>query len=335
MQVGFFWTLVVHLLLLLLAPMIFTDEFEPGRFVRPGSTAQSFDIEIMPESPVPSRFVETNPEAPDNVPDQTENFGAKNQQSAQPEPDKDSALRTPKTEGPEDVVNETQFMTGELAPPVESQPAPALPEQTPEESMPAETPQARQVPLPGSEKSEGDSTEAFGTNIARFPEPSTAAPERVEGEPDAQNPSPADRAASSGMRPQPQPRPRLAQVRPGILQNRPVGVSNTGSIAVDSKFSEFGDYLQELIETVQVQWDNILSASRVYPKPSTSVTVTFRLNSQGNISEIVRVDGDAGEYGTRACLSAIQARAPYRPWTKPMMDMLGNEQELTFHFHYW
>jgi len=43
------------------------------------------------------------------------------------------------------------------------------------------------------------------------------------------------------------------------------------------------------------------------------------------IAEIIKVEGDAGEYGTNAALSAIRERAPYRPWTKEMVAILGNE----------
>ncbi|OHE82210.1 MAG: hypothetical protein A3G75_00450 [Verrucomicrobia bacterium RIFCSPLOWO2_12_FULL_64_8] len=337
-QIGFFWTLLVHLLLLLLAPVIFREEFAPGLLVKSGTSAKNFDIEIMPEPPAPappSQFVETNPDAPDNEPDKTDNFGAQNQQSAQPVPDKDSTLRTPRTEGPDNIKNATQFVTGELHEPILSQPVPPAPEQPVDETKPAETPRAQQVPLPGYLKSEGESKETFGTSAVKLPEPSNAAPEQVEGDPNVRDPDGTGRNASVGMRPQPLPRPRVTPVRPGILQNRPVGVSNAGHIGVDARFSEFGDYLQELVETVQVQWDTILTQSRFYPHLATHVAVTFRLTAKGEVTEIVKVEGDAGEYGTRACLSAIQARAPYRPWTRQMVAILGEDQVLTFTFHYW
>jgi hypothetical protein len=63
--------------------------------------------------------------------------------------------------------------------------------------------------------------------------------------------------------------------------------------------------------------------------------ISFRLNSKGEIAEILKVDGDAGEYGTRASLSAIQERAPYRAWTKEMVAVLGEDQVITFTFYYW
>ena len=110
---------------------------------------------------------------------------------------------------------------------------------------------------------------------------------------------------------------------------------NAGQVAVDAHFSQFGDYLQELIDIVQIQWERILTQSSISPKPSSHVTITFRINSQGRIAEILKVDGDAGEYGTNAALSAIRDPAPYRPWTKEMVAVLGDDQVITFSFYYW
>ena len=76
----------------MLAPQVFRSDFVPGRFVQPGTNARNFDIEINPESfgvrapatnAPPSRFVETNPDANNNIPDNTTNFAAQNQQAAQ------------------------------------------------------------------------------------------------------------------------------------------------------------------------------------------------------------------------------------------------------------
>jgi hypothetical protein len=341
-QVGLIWTLLVHLLLLLLAPTIFREEFTAGKFARPGANPKIFDIElssedfgVRPTQPqLPSKFVETNPEGNNNIPDKTDNFGAQNAQAAQPVPDKDSTLRMPKTEGRDDFKNETQVVTGRLEQPEITPPAPPMEEQPASETE-SQTQPKLQVPLPGYVKSQGDNADTFGTETVRFPEPSTGAEQRVEGDRNAQELAGSGARAAQASKPQPLPRPRLAQVRPGILQKRPVGVSNAGAVQVDAHFSEFGDYLQELIDIVQIQWERILSSSSIGPKPSTRVTISFRLNSEGQIAEILKVEGDAGEYGTNAALSGIRARAPYRPWTKAMVAVLGDSQVLTFSFYYW
>ena len=339
-QVGLIWTILIHLLLFLLAPQLFRTEFTPGRFVQPGTTANTYDIQLTPLPPAPPappkplRFVETNPEANNNIPDNTENFGAQNQQAAQPVPDKNSTLRMPKTEGKKDFQNDSQIVTGQLQKPDLTPPAPPAQQQQTTTAQ-SETHPKEQVPLPGFIKSQGDNPEAYGTEAVKLPQPSTGAEKYVEGDRNSPNATGVGAKAAQLVRQQPLPRPRLAQVRPGILQERPVGVSNAGTIGVDAHFSQFGDYLQQLIETVQVQWDGILSHSAILPKSSSHVTITFRINSQGQIAEILKVEGDAGEFGTGAALSAIRDPAPYRPWTKEMVAILGDDQVITFSFYYW
>ena len=189
-------------------------------------------------------------------------------------------------------------------------------------------------PPAGFLKSSGDNPDAFGTDAVKLPEPATDTGKFVQGDTNTQNYTGSGTKATQEVRRQP-PRPRLAQVRPGILQERPVGVANAGQVAVDAHFSQFGDYLQELIDIVQIQWERILTSSSMSPKPSSRVTINFRINSKGQIAEIIKVDGDAGEFGTNAALGAIREPAPYRAWTKEMVAVLGNEQVITFSFYYW
>jgi hypothetical protein len=344
-QVGLFWTVLVHLLLLLLAPQIFRDQFSPGRFVQPGSSARTYEVELAPQAflrkpppppPSPERFVETNPDANNNIPDKTDNFGAQNQQAAQPVPDKDSTLRMPKTEGKKDFQNDSQVVSGRLENAEPFQPAPPAQEQQEQVAERQDQTQKKlQMPLPGFTKNQGINPDAFGTESVKLPGPSTGADKQVEGDRNAQDLTGTGAQASQASPLRPRPRPRLTQVRPAILQDRPTGVSNAGVIGVDARFSQFGDYLQELIDIVQIQWERILGSSGVSPKPTTHVKISFRLNSKGEIAEIISVEGDAGDYGTNAALTSIKERAPYRPWTKEMVAVLGDNQVITFTYYYW
>jgi len=192
-----------------------------------------------------------------------------------------------------------------------------------------------QIPVPGHVKSQGDNLKGSGTEAVKLSEPSTGADKEVAGDGNAENLAGSGPMAAQTVHRTPPLRPRVTQVRPAILQEQPTGVSNAGVVGVDAHFSEFGDYLQELIDIVQIQWDRILASSGVAPKPATHVLVSFRLNSKGEIAEIIKVEGDAGEHGMNAALSAIRERAPYRTWTQKMVAVLGNDQVITFTFYYW
>ena len=339
-QVGLIWTVLIHLLLLLLAPQLLRTEFSPGRFGQFAASKPAYEIELAPDAfvskpapPPPMHFVETNPDANNNIPDKTNNFGAQNQQAAQPVPDKDSTLRMPKTEGEKDFKNDSQVISGRLEKPMPSIPAPPAQQQQAADNK-SNTQKKLQVPLPGFLKSQGDNPNGFGTESVKLPEPSTGADKYVAGDRNADANSGAGAKAAQITHPTPQPRPRLTQVRPALLKERPIGVANGGVIGVDAHFSEFGDYLQELINIVQIQWDRILDSGGSRPKQGSHVLVGFRLNSKGEIAEIIKVEGDAGDYGTNAALSAIQDRAPYRAWTKEMVAVLGDNQVITFDFYY-
>jgi len=141
----------------------------------------------------------------------------------------------------------------------------------------------------------------------------------------------------------PQPRSKLSQhVRPidrKELQDRfnnRLGVSNIGPVAVDAKWSNYGSYLQRMIETVQIEWERILIAGKVYPNSGSYVQVKFIMNSKGEITKIVRVDptGAPSDAAIRACEAGITARSPYGQWTEDMIAVLGEQQEMTFVFYY-
>ena len=129
-------------------------------------------------------------------------------------------------------------------------------------------------------------------------------------------------------------KPEATQTQ-GMTQVRSTGVSSRGVIGVEAHFTQFGDYLQELIGIVQLQWEQALGSNGVRPRPNTHVRISLRLNSQGEIAEIIKAEGDSGDYGMSVALTALKEHAPYRAWTKEMVAILGADQEVTFTFYYW
>jgi hypothetical protein len=341
--IGLLGVLLIHLFLWLVVPHLF--RFEPLAGVDQSYSApRTFNIELAPETfakpaepPAPNRFVEANPDAPDNVPDKTTNFAAMNQQVAQEVPTPDGKSDMPALEGKPSENPPTQIVSGRLTQPVEHVEA-----QPPIDVPPAETtvaaPKAEQNPLPGFEKREGDSKESYGSNIAKIPEGTAQpVPEQVKGVrnvPLIQGASEFEPAIDPKR---PRPRPQVVkqqQVRPAILTENKFGTSNIGNIAVDAKWSNYGAYLQRMIDTVQVQWERILIESKTYPPSGSTVTVRFILNSEGRIAEILDVVNRSTDQASRACVSGITDRAPYGPWTSDMKAMLGEQQVMTFTFYY-
>jgi hypothetical protein len=347
-QVGVGVTLLVHALLLLTLPAFLRREASTGAW-QAGARERTFDIDLetQPEAtlatppapaPKPFNFVEVNPDAPDNPPDKTENFGAQNQQVAQEKPTPDGKSDTPALEGDKEKQS-TAIVSGRL----QQLEPPAPPEPDPDQRDPVDgavaeaAPRPAEAPLPGFEKVEGDATDSIGSNIAKLPPPNALrGPETVDG--DAQV---RDVVSFNGQvvridprRPQDRERVPQRNSRPAFLRDNPLGTQNIGPIAYNAKWSEYGAYLQKLIETVQIQWERIIVQSHVYPPQGTMVRVTFVLNDKGEITDIAAAESDAPLQAKKSCVSAITARSPYGRWSEDMVAVLGKEQELTFSFYY-
>lgn len=336
-QVGVVATVIIHLLLLLLAPAAFRSNLTS--MMKPAVAKPQFNIELAPDAftetkpPDPFKFVETNPDAPDNAPDKTTNFAAQNQQVAQEKPTPDGKSDRPALEGQKDIQS-TQIVDGRLTQPNVS-PAPMV--EAPPATKAAEAPKRAQDPLSGFDKAEGENKDGVGSNVAAKSEHAEDVTEKIEGMRDAPLVAGATAATVNIDPRKPQPRPQLVKnVRPAIFQENKLGTMNIGPVAIDAKWSNYGQYLQKMIEAIQARWDNLIAASRHYPQPGSRVTVTFVMNSEGRITSFGATDGDAGELATNWCVTAISPSEEftYGPWTDDMIAVLGEKQELTFTFLY-
>ena len=112
---GLIGTVLFHLIGIFWMPEdIFTTE--RGEIV---NRYRDFEIELEPpeeEEPEQS-YTQTNPDAPENEPDDADTFAARSQQAAQEElPDEIDPENRPSSESDDDIET-SQFITGDLSPP--------------------------------------------------------------------------------------------------------------------------------------------------------------------------------------------------------------------------
>lgn len=345
-QIGVVATIAVHVLLLSFAPKIerFLESRDSYRVSPDEWSSREFQIELAPapdSQPPPKvklpEFVEANPNAPDNVPDETNLVAAQNQQVAQETPTPAGKSDKPALKG-DPVAASTAIVSGMQAEPTPPAPRPQpAEEQTPEKPA-QEAPRKQRIPLPGSEKFEGDNPGGFGGNVAKSEPGATPAPERVEGAPEGSGTGVGLYYSATIDPKKPKPRrtlaPDVVRARPTPLANREFGTENIGAVAYNAKWSAYGEYLQKFIESVDIQWQRIIGQSDIYPVAGTKVVVKFLMNSKGDIPEIISVESSGGQVEKAACTSAIVARSPYGEWPEDMVGVLGTSQELTFTFHY-
>lgn len=154
----------------------------------------------------------------------------------------------------------------------------------------------------------------------------------------------------AGVKPesQPPPKPTASAPEPSVAASRPrpqlvstqsipgtldPAARNPGLRGADPKWSAYGGYLRRVTEIVQAQWESRLQAGQ--PSASgTYVGVTFILKSDGRVMRIAKVETSASPAGVAAVVGAITDRSPYEAWSTDMKKVLGEEQELTFYFHY-
>jgi len=345
MMIGLLATLLFHALLITLLPENLAGDLENA--LRPKQEDNSFSIEYAPEdTPVippqpekkaPTKFVEVNPDVPDNEPDKTDNFSSQNQQASQEKDPKETGGDHPEMEGRKDI-NSVQVVDGSLSEPKPPEPPPSIAQPDAEKPQPEPVKRERN-PLPGEEKNMGEDKDAYGSNIAKIAPHPEDIPEKVEGKADA----PDDPRQGQQLRmPQvdrnhPRQRPVLdkSRARPAVFAENKFGTSNIGPMAVDARWSNYGQYLQRLFEIVQIQWEKNIDQGGVFPTRGSRVDVKFILNSKGEIAKVVSVEsGLAGRQAEAYCVSGITIPAPYGKWTDDMVALLGEEQEMTFAFFY-
>jgi hypothetical protein len=232
-------------------------------------------------------------------------------------------------------LQSTQIVDGRLQKPQEQVAAPPTPVAPNESKLKA--PRQEQTPLTGFDKKTGADANGYGTNIANPAEAPKDVPNRVDGRKDVPLIEGATDQQPAIDPHHPRARPQIVktvQSRPAILTENKIGTSNAGLIGVSAEFSNYGAYLQKMVEIVQVQFDRLNDESHIYPPSGSIVIVKFVINDQGQIARIISVENKATDAAARLCTSAITLPSPYGPWTDDMKAMLGKEQELTYEFFY-
>ena len=159
--------------------------------------------------------------------------------------------------------------------------------------------------------------------------PVKAAPPPGPGK-SAARPAPAPVAANPDR-----PRATTPSGTYGLLLRRPVGVSRAGSVAIDARFSNYGDYTQRMMEAIQSSWWSIIERSRFEGVARGQVVVRFRLHRDGTVTDAQVLGTEVTRVMTLACKDAVMAPAPYDIWRADMVAMYGESDTVTINFHYY
>ena len=130
------------------------------------------------------------------------------------------------------------------------------------------------------------------------------------------------------------PRATLPTGTSGLLLRNPVGVGRAGAVALDARFSSYGDYAQRMLEAVQGSWWSLLERAHFDDFAAGHVVVRFRIHRDGTVSDARVVSSTVPLLAGLACKDAVMLPAPYDIWRADMVAMLGESEEVTITFHY-
>ena len=294
--------------------------------------ALKLELEII--KPEEMRFVEANPDAPENTPDTTKQYSFRNQQAAEADPVPMSTENQPRVDG---VEQSQKILEGQLASPsVMPQPAAGATNQNPVKvTMPAA------LPTKGIEQPEflKETVLAEMGEQGSAPLKETAA--QASGETDGivrlyqpTEVKATEATVPSGDPTQAKPRPRLdPKLIMGPLMQSSGSASQRGKLSINASFSEFGEYQQQFFAAVVTGWYQDIE----YYQPidlKTRVQVRFTMRSDGTVTDVKAVHSTASDIATIICENAISKPKQFRPWTKEMVEVYGASHELTVVFIY-
>jgi hypothetical protein len=294
------------------------------------------------------RYMETNPNAPVAKPDATSNISDRDQRVAQPIPNPNGHSDKPQTDGQQ--LNTQKIVQGDLSRPAPA-PAPPMPV-----TPPAQKPAAAKEPTapavaaaaPPALPAKAASSDGEGIrieekplqNFADKPSESPLPPTVANMQPNPRlrpGPLTPDVVAESAAEATPQTRPSLdMKTHAGPIVMERQGTHDVAPyMAVDAKFTQFGAYLGMMYEAISSQWDDeCVNYSFDLHDAGTEVETDFVINSKGEITELKVANSTAGRGPTLMCTNAIKLPAPYGPWSKEMIALLGQEQTVHITFFY-
>ena len=130
------------------------------------------------------------------------------------------------------------------------------------------------------------------------------------------------------------PRASIPSGTAGLLLRNSVGVNRAGAVAIDARFSQYGDYTQRMLEAIQSSWWSIIERSQFEGVQRGRVTVRFRLHRDGTVTDATILSNEVTRVMSLACKDAVMAPAPYDAWRADMVALYGESDIVTINFYY-
>lgn len=299
------------------------------------ATEPEIKWEISPilDSHSKPKFVEANPNIPDNPPDKIEQFSFRNQQAAQPEKnDKAKLAKTPKlnqsNHGHKVVkinkeIKLVKPSNMDLTSPKNKN---VQPTRLPQKSNPQKS-----KPLPRL-NNEGIQSKESNSEV-RTEDKNLIASLQIHNQSNPSHSS-VNPSRSSFQK----TRPKLStDLIHGPLIKSVTNAPRLGRIAIECRLHPYGVYIQEMLQSIEEQWNQLAKGSIQFLQHDRlpgRITLRFKLQANGKISNLSRMDKEGYSLAAELCRQAIASRVPFGEWTEKMINDFGQSDEITISFKY-
>ena len=284
-------------------------------------------------------FVEANPNITKIKPDQTNFFSFQDQQSANPKDDSEKKQsHTPNSKGDtqnKKILHAAQKQTQKTRPTL---PKELLGQSFIKNNAPTNTDDVGMLKLSGVHPgiSKIDNGSGFHSKERTDSEIKVIKIGESKDKPFADTPTSTKVQDSHEFRLK--PRPKLeSHIINGPLLKSESKATRIGNIAIECKLHPYGIYVQQMLQSIEAQWGQLVKGSRNYiikDHLQQSYTYEFILEANGRIKSLVSLGSDNGSLASDLCRQAISSRAPFGNWTNEMIQQIGNSDTITIKFRY-
>lgn len=279
------------------------------------------------------KFVEANPNIPENPPDEVKQFSFRDQQAAQPERTRNNnSDHTPKINGSKESVKIVDTLKNSKTTAQQSpsrkhndNKAGKLTTQISKSTIESENKIIESKSVTGfiSKKLTGDTDKKNREKLI-------AALQNNRMDPII--------SSSNNKVQKPKKRPKLSrELINGPLMKSITSAPRVGTVAIECSLHPYGVYIQKMMQSIEEQWNQLARGSIQYlqrDRLPNKVTWRFTLLANGSIQNLSRIDKEGESLPSELCRQAIASRVPFGSWSDKMIKDFGKSDEITISFLY-
>ena len=283
------------------------------------------------ENHLKPKYVESNPNVPENPPDEVKQFSFRDQQAAQPEIMKTTReQKVPKIESND---NSPKIINAKKKVIKEAQSSPPILSNSNHKKKLIQEPKTSILSKTEIKKPKEEKGSYSKKNLKDRFEKGKIIVASIQNQ-----------SITSTVSRLPPQKPRQ-KIRPslstdlihGPLMRSTTSAPRVGEIAIECRLHPYGVYIQKMLQSIEEQWNQLAKGSIQYLQRDRlpgKITLRFKIEASGNIANLSRVDNEGYSLAAELCRQAIASRVPFGKWTEKMIKDFGQSDEITLNFQY-